>query len=84
VYAPELKANSDEIKIVIDERPEPAERVLTTAAEYYLQGPQQASPPDGTFPAGTKVTLVRDAGSYSLVRTAQGVEAYVTSDSISK
>jgi hypothetical protein len=72
------------MKIVIGERLEPAERVLSAAAEYYLQGPQQASPPDGTFAAGTKVTLVRDAGSYSLVRTADGVEAYVSTGAITK
>jgi hypothetical protein len=84
MYAPELKANSDEIKIIVDERPEAPERVLSTAAEYYLNGPQQASPPDGTFPAGTKVTLVRDAGSYSLVRSAAGVEAYVSNEAIAR
>jgi uncharacterized protein YgiM (DUF1202 family) len=40
------------------------------------------TPPDGTFKAGTKVALVRAAGSYSLVTSAAGVEAWVTSDAV--
>lgn len=84
MYAPELKANSDEIKIVIDERPLHAAHVLSEAAEYYLTSPAQMTPADGTFPAGTKVTVVRDAGSYTLVRSADGIEAYVASGAIAK
>lgn len=54
--------------------------VVQRDAEYYLTGPQQARPPDGTLPAGSRVTLLRDAGSYCLVRSAEGVEAYVATD----
>jgi hypothetical protein len=56
--------------------------VITTEVEYYTTGPQQGRPPDGKFPAGTKVTIVREAGSYILVRSEDGVEAYVASDAI--
>jgi uncharacterized protein YgiM (DUF1202 family) len=56
--------------------------VITTEAEYYTTGPQQGRPPDGKFPAGTKVTIVREEGSYTLVRSEAGVEAYVSSDAV--
>ena len=56
--------------------------VVQRDAEYYLTGPQQARPPDGTLPAGSRVTLLRDAGSYCLVRSAEGVEAYVATDAL--
>jgi len=58
--------------------------VIATDALYYKGGPQQAQPPDGTFKAGTKITLIEEAGSYSLVRSADGVEAYVAADALSK
>jgi serpin B len=50
--------------------------VLARTTEYYLHGPQQMSPPDGRLRAGTRVTLVREAGSYSQVRAGE-LEAYV-------
>ena len=46
---------------------------------YYLTGPQQARPPDGSFKMGTRVALVLDEGSYSLVTSESGVIAYVSS-----
>ena len=49
---------------------------------YYKGGPQQARPPDETFKAGTKVTLVRDEDSYCQVRSERGVMAYVSSDAL--
>jgi serpin B len=51
--------------------------VVTAEAEYYTTGPQPARPPDGRFPAGTRVALIRESGSYALVRSAEGVRAYV-------
>jgi hypothetical protein len=54
--------------------------VLVNEAEYYTTGPQQGRPPDGKFPAGTKVSIVRQAGSYTLVRSEGGIEAYVAAD----
>jgi hypothetical protein len=51
---------------------------VATDTEYYLLGPQQARPPDGTLPAGTKVTLLEEAGSYCRIRSEDGIEAYVS------
>jgi hypothetical protein len=56
--------------------------VVTGDSEYYVGGPQQASPPDGTFATGTKVRLIKNAGSYSIVESATGVQAYVSTDAI--
>lgn len=55
---------------------------VTTATEYYTSGPEQGSPPDGTFQAGTKVAVLQWAGSYAQVRTADGIEAYVASEAL--
>ncbi len=41
--------------------------VLAAETEYYTTGPQQGRPSDGKFPAGTKVSVVKDDGSYVLV-----------------
>ena len=49
---------------------------------YYLTGPQQARPPDGSFEMGMRVALVLDAGSYSLVTSESGVTAYVSSGAL--
>ena len=56
--------------------------VITAETEYYTTGPQQGRPPDGKFPAGTKVNIVKTAGSYTLVRDRDGVEAYVAADAV--
>jgi hypothetical protein len=64
--------------------PESFPLVLTEEVEYYKTGPQQGQPPDGKFAAGTKVNVRRRTGSYSLVRTSDGVEGYVSSDAISE
>jgi len=56
--------------------------VVTTETVYYMSGPQQARPPEGKFKAGTKVTLLQKAGSYSVVRSAGGVQAYVSTASL--
>ena len=34
------------------------------------------------MPAGSRVTLLREAGSYCLVRSAEGVEAYRATDAL--
>jgi hypothetical protein len=66
-----------------EQQAEPAfTHVIATDTAYYLTGPQQASPPDGTFKAGTKVWLLREAGSYVRVRAENGTEAYVSRDSL--
>ena len=55
---------------------------ITIDTEFYTGGPQQARPPDGTMKAGTKVILIREAGSYCQVQSEDGVEAYVTTGSL--
>ena len=55
---------------------------ITIDTEYYTDGPQQARPPDGIMKAGTKVTLVEEAGSYCRVKSEDGVEGYITAGSL--
>ena len=38
--------------------------------------------PDGKFPAGTVVTVLKEAGSYMLVESKDGIVAYVASGSV--
>jgi hypothetical protein len=49
---------------------------------FYLDGPQQARPADGTLPSGARVTLVSAAGSYAQVVLPDGRRAYVAADSL--
>ena len=49
---------------------------------YYTGGPQQGRPPDGEFEPGTRVKVLQNAGSYSVVRSADGIEAYVSTAAI--
>lgn len=56
--------------------------VIVLETVYYTTGPQQARPADGKFEAGTKVKLLRRAGSYSQVKTEKGILAYVASDAL--
>ncbi|MBM4047031.1 MAG: hypothetical protein FJ279_18165 [Planctomycetes bacterium] len=58
--------------------------VLAADTHYYLDGPQQARPPDGLLKAQTKVRLIRDAGSYCLVQAENGVKAYVSTAALKK
>ena len=55
----------------------PFTHVVQSDTEYYTSGPQQGRPPDGTFKAGVKVRVIEEAGSYSRVESADGVQAYV-------
>jgi len=55
---------------------------ITTETEYYTTGPQQGRPADGKLAADTAVNIVRQAGSYTLIETPDGVQAYVTSDAV--
>ena len=59
-----------------------ATHVIAYDTHYYMSGPQQARPPEGMFKAGTKVCLIQDAGSYSQVRSQDGIEAYVSTDAL--
>ncbi len=51
--------------------------VVTHTAPYYEDGPWQLAPPQGEIPAGTKVLVVGNKGTYSRVWTADFVDAYV-------
>jgi carbon storage regulator len=56
--------------------------VIGTETEYYTTGPQQGRPPDGKSSAGTQVNIVEEAGSYTLVRSEDGMQAYEASDAL--
>ena len=58
----------------------PAEIIETSV--YYTGGPQQGRPPEGEFIKGTRVQVLENAGSYSIVRFAAGIEAYVSTGAI--
>jgi len=58
--------------------------LVASDTAYYLSGPQQARPPEGTLPAGTKVTLLEEAGSYCRVRSEDGIEGYVPTGSLQR
>jgi hypothetical protein len=58
--------------------------VITSSTAYYTDGPQQGRPPDGTLPEGTQIRVISDAGSYSVVQTADGIHAYVSTGAIGK
>lgn len=49
---------------------------------YYLTGPQQARPPEGKFKPGTRVQLLRNAGSYSQVQSESGITAHVATSAL--
>jgi NitT/TauT family transport system substrate-binding protein len=55
---------------------------LTQDEPYYLTGPQQGRPPEGTFNAGTKVKLLESGGSYARVTAEDGTTAWVASGSL--
>jgi len=58
--------------------------IQTADEQYYLNGPQQARAPDGSFAKGTRVKLIRKDGSYSLVQSESGITAYVTTGCLEK
>ncbi len=49
---------------------------------YYIGGPQQSRPADGSFLEDTVVTLLESAGSYVLVETKNHLRAWVSSDAV--
>jgi len=56
--------------------------VISIETEYDTTGPQQGRLPDGKFSAGTKVNAIEEAGSYSPVRSINGVEAFAAMDAL--
>jgi hypothetical protein len=80
VKAAKPKIESKELpKIILPPKPlfRPSHRV-SAAAEMYIEGPQQARPPDGIIPADTEIQLVRDEGSYVRVRLKEGQEVSIS------
>ena len=51
-------------------------------AHYYLTGPQQARPPEGKFKPGTRIKLLRNAGSYCVVQSETGITAHVATGAL--
>ena len=70
------------------QQPEPATdkltHVVTVETVYYKGGPMQGRAPEGNFSAGTKVELMPEEkiGSYVLVKSESGIEAYVSADAL--
>jgi phosphatidylserine/phosphatidylglycerophosphate/cardiolipin synthase-like enzyme len=55
---------------------------LASEQPYYKSGPAQGRPPEGQWPAGTKVTLRETGGSYSRVTSENGVTAFVLASAL--
>ena len=57
--------------------------LIPDETEYYDTAPgQQGQSADGTFAAGTRVGILREAGQYVIVRTDSGIEACVAADAV--
>jgi hypothetical protein len=58
---------------------------LTRSQPFYFSGPEPASPPEGEFPAGTKVVLlIHDGGGYCRVVDGRGLYVTLEYDSLRK
>ncbi len=81
--AAEQPGDANNPEIVTPEKPAvKVTHVISGEEVYYLDGPQQMRPPDGKFPAGTRVELVQDSGSYSMVVSEDGIRAYVSTGAL--
>ena len=81
--ASEQSSDANNPEIVAPEKPAvKVTHVISGEEVYYLDGPQQMRPPDGKFPAGTRVELVQNSGSYSMVVSEDGIRAYVSTGSL--
>ena len=58
---------------VIQPPPNQFTHEVRTEQPYYYVGSQQAAPPEGTFPAGTKVILLSRTESECYVADARGL-----------
>ncbi len=86
---PEPDAAPDKIPLPIPDQsskstapPTSPTHVITHQVEYYKAGPQQAIPPDGKLESGTKVSVVRNDGSYTEIKAENGIQGYVAADSL--
>lgn len=57
---------------------------VTVETSYYLSGPQQGRPPEGKLKPGDKILILSDSGSYVLMKSEGGVEAYISKGSFKK
>ena len=81
--AAEQPGDANNPEIVAPEKPAvKVTHVISGEEVYYLDGPQQMRPPDGKFQAGTRVELVQDSGSYSMVVSEDGIRAYVSTGAL--
>ena len=62
--------------------PHHATAMIVSTTVYYVNGPQQAHPPEGELVAGTPVRILDDNGSYLLVTTMDGRRGWVSTGSI--
>lgn len=58
--------------------------VIAAETAYYTTGPQQGRPPDGKLKTGTRLRVVKLAGSYVQVKTDTDLVAFVIADSLVK
>ena len=57
--------------------------LIPDETEYYDTAPQQrGQAADGTFAAGTKVSILSEAGQYVIVRSKSGIKASVAADAV--
>ncbi|MEE2756883.1 MAG: hypothetical protein VYA30_09485 [Myxococcota bacterium] len=59
-----------------------ATHLVTEKTEFYLDGPQQARPADGTLPAKTRVRNLANHGSYCFVETVAGRRMHISTNSV--
>ena len=56
--------------------------VLSADTEFYIDGPQQSRPPDGTLKAGDKVIVIEEAGSCCRVQSEDGILVFIAADAL--
>ena len=56
--------------------------IVSQSTAYYLTSPAQGQPSEGEFPAGTKVKVLQESGSYSLVQSYKKIKAYVANETL--
>ncbi len=69
-------------ELPITETDEKPTHALNADAAFYSTGPQQGRPADGTLTQGTKVRILREAGSYVQVETESGLRVFVSSGAL--
>ncbi|MDH3719190.1 MAG: SH3 domain-containing protein [Planctomycetota bacterium] len=65
-------------ELPLEKTKEKLTHTLNTDAAFYLAGPQQGSPADGTLTQGTKIRILQTAGSYTQIETEGGLRAFVS------